>query len=68
MYDAMTMTLLQIEACVLMARSPCDYAVILNTELLVLELQALSAHVGEGLRTTPIELSSHHLSHADNRR
>jgi hypothetical protein len=39
-----------------MALSIWDYAAIYNTELLVFELQALSAHLGEGLRATQTEL------------
>ena len=54
------------EACVLMLLSILDHAAILNAELMVFELQALSAHLGEGLRTTQSELSSRHPSHADN--
>jgi len=43
-----------------MAHTSCVYAANYNTELLLFELQALSAHQGEGLGTTQtkIEITS----------
>ena len=49
MFDAMTITLLTMEAIVVMPFSIVDHAAILNADFMVFEWQALSAHLGEGL-------------------